>query len=62
MKHRRQPILRPPEFLQQPRDAIEAEPVAYGRQLGKAVELRLDGRTVRPGEVRHQAAFFSGTR
>ena len=41
----------------------ETEAVAAGREGCEAIELRLDGRMLRPGEIRHQAAaFFSGVR
>ena len=43
-------------------DVHLAEPVAAGRQERQPFELSPDGRIVRPREVRHQAAFFSGVR
>ena len=62
VESRRKAILRTAEPIEQAGDAIEAEPVAAGREQRQPVELRLDGRIVRPREVRHQAAFFSGDR
>ena len=64
VEHRRQPVLRTVEPVEQLGDAVEAEPVEARRKERKPVELSLDGRIVRPREVRHQAAFFflSGVR
>ena len=62
VENRRKAILWTAEPVEQAGDAIEAEPVAAGREQRQPVELRLDGRIVRPREVRHQAAFFSGDR
>ncbi len=62
VEHMRQAVLRPSEPLQQARDPIEPEPVPMGGDGAEAVELRLDGRMVRPREIRHQAARFSGAR
>jgi hypothetical protein len=58
----RQSVLRPAKSIEQLRDAIKAEAIAAWRKLRQPIELRLDGRIIRPREVRHQAAFFSGDR
>ncbi len=63
MEHRRKPVLRPAEPVEQRGDALEPEPVAGGRKLGESVELGLDLRVRRPREIGHQAAAFaSGAR
>ena len=62
VEHGRQRVLRAAERVEQPRDPVEPELVAAGREQRQAVELRLDGRAVRPREIGHQAAFFSGIR
>ena len=63
MEDRRQRVLRASKAVEQARDAVESEAVAARGKLRQPVELCLDGRIVRPREVRHQAAFFfSGER
>ena len=63
VEHRRKPVLRPAEPVEQRGDALEAEPVAGGRQHGQAIELRLDAGMRRAREVgHHAAAFASGAR
>ena len=51
MENRRQMVLGTPEPIQQREDAFEPELIAGGRQLGQAVELRLDVGVRRAGEV-----------
>jgi hypothetical protein len=62
VENRRKAILGPPKPIEQAGDGVETEPVADRRKLCEAVELCLDGRIIRPREVGHQAAFFSGER
>jgi hypothetical protein len=44
------------------RNPVEAETITAGRQRRQTVELRLDGRIIRPRKIGHQAAAFSGIR
>jgi hypothetical protein len=63
VEHRRKPVLRTPEAVEQRVDAIEPEPVTRGRKFGEPVELGLDVPVRRPREIGHQAAAFdSGAR
>ena len=58
-----EPILRAAEPVEKACDAIEPETVSARRQQRQPFQLSLDGRMLRPREVRHQAAFFfSGVR
>jgi hypothetical protein len=51
-------VLGAPEPVEELSDPVKAKAVASGRKPRQPIELRLDGRIVRPCEVRHQAAFF----
>jgi hypothetical protein len=62
MKYRRHCVLRIAEPVEEQRDSLKAQPVAGGRQESEAIQLGLDGRIVRPREIGHQAAAFSGIR
>src|SRR5215218_1994584 len=53
VKHWRKSVLRTPEPVEQRLDAFQAEPVAWGRQGRKAVELGLDARMCRAREIGH---------
>jgi hypothetical protein len=48
----RQPVLRPPEAVENGSDSLEAETVAGGRQLRQTIELLLDAGVGGSGEVR----------
>jgi hypothetical protein len=51
VEHRRQPVLRTAETVEQRRHALQPQPVSRRREHRQAVKLRLDAGIGRGGEV-----------